>query len=751
MKLEKKTVFKILIATLVLAKFAYAQEGTSGVEEVNVYDELFGTNSNPSKAEEAATTSSTESSSASATETAATENAEATATTDETAMSKELSNAQEQDDLANLKEDTGEVITEQDEKLKEETPRPVIIATPEKAPEEKREVVNDEKVMAKSQDTEIIQEKDQIFDTGDEEKKLLGLAKFVQGKISAKEWDELYTKGHTDKYEVQKGDWLWKISKKLFGSGFYYAKIWSMNPQITNPHEIEPGTILAFNTGDVDNLPEVKLGEFVDDDSSPIEGLKKGQSYSSSDDENEPSWVKERKKLLEQGVYFQFASDDTFEDLEAAAKVSSNEEYQKYEPPVPDIVIEEPGEEYEGGFDKNSVIKYSYKEGFFLNTFITTNVVQDLGEIKSTDRENVFLNKYDRVFVGFDKNVKVRPGDLFSVYTTGGKINHQVSDRSGRQYSVTAQIKVLRPQDDLWECQIVEISGIVQRRDRITVYTPKINKISRTFSRRNIEAAVIGAYRDSSQISYGDVVYLDRGRADGVELGNVFEVYSFTDRGTEKTISPNPSYKIGELTVITLTDNFATALVSLSTTDMTLGQIAVTKTQEDAVRSQKIKSADKLKDVKKLENHSLDQLDVELNLDDVSQDLLNKADQVKLTDDELQELERQEKEKSVIKDHEKDVKELDRLEGEIIDAEKSLNESKVDEDKLLEQEDLDKSEKKIQDPDSNAFEALDDIEKDVGRKYMDEDLNNKENPYGLTEFDLEEIDELLNTDSKKTK
>ena len=28
---------------------------------------------------------------------------------------------------------------------------------------------------------------------------------------------------------------------------------------------------------------------------------------------------------------------------------------------------------------------------------------------------------------------------------------------------------------------------------------------------------------------------------------------------------------------------------------------------------------------------------------------------------------------------------------------------------------------------------------------MEEDLNSKDNPYGLTEFDLEEIDELLNT------
>jgi hypothetical protein len=352
--------------------------------------------------------------------------------------------------------------------------------------------------------------------------------------------------------------------------------------------------------------------------------------------------------------------------------------------------------------------------------------------------------------VNFDKSTKVKPGDLFSVYTAGGEIKHPVSDRSGFLYTTTAQLKAIRKIDDVWECLIVEQSGLVQRKDRLTVYTPKIGKIAKTFSRRNVEAAIIGSYRESlSGMSYGDVVYIDRGRADGVELGNAFDVYSFVDRGTGRKITPSPTYKIGELTVINITDNFATAIITNSTTEITLGSIAVTRTQEEQARSLRLKNKDKLQDVKKIEGKALDELDVELNLDDVSQDILNKADKIQLTEDELEELERQERDKSVIKDSQRDVKELDRLESEIMDAESSLNESKVDEDKFLEQQSLDGLEKKSKQPDPNAFESLNEIEKDIGRKYLDEDINNKENPYGLTEFDLEEVDELLNTDFKK--
>ena len=39
---------------------------------------------------------------------------------------------------------------------------------------------------------------------------------------------------------------------------------------------------------------------------------------------------------------------------------------------------------------------------------------------------------------------------------------------------------------------------------------------------------------------------------------------------------------------------------------------------------------------------------------------------------------------------------------------------------------------------------MEDLEKSYGKKYLDEDLNQEDNPYGITNFDVEEVDELLN-------
>jgi hypothetical protein len=377
---------------------------------------------------------------------------------------------------------------------------------------------------------------------------------------------------------------------------------------------------------------------------------------------------------------------------------------------------------------------------------MTTNIVQDFGSITDGPDENIIFTKTDRAYASFDDTMNPLPGDKYSIYSSGGKIKHPNSDREGFQYSIVGQIKLIKKIRNKWEIEFLEVSGTPQRGDRITAYNPKIERITRTYNSRIIEAGIIGSYNSNqSLLSSGDVVYLDRGRADGVEMGNVFEVFGFKDRSTKKNITDQPTYKMGELTVITLSDNFATAIVSSSVKDFYAGDLAISKTKEaylGQLKSQ-IGRTKGLKDP--LGNKALEELDVELNLEDLNKDLLKEADKIKLTEDELAELERQEREKSVIKDSETDLKALERLEGEIEQAESILNDAKLDEDKLLEQENLEDIEKKNK---ANDQESLEEIEENLGKRYLDEELNSKDNPYGLTEYDVEEIDELLNLEKK---
>ncbi|OFZ27968.1 MAG: hypothetical protein A2381_08210 [Bdellovibrionales bacterium RIFOXYB1_FULL_37_110] len=667
-----------------------------------------------------------------------------------------LSELEEIDDLNSLKSDIGATIVEKKEEDKDK--KKVKQASGDQP---KKEVVD--QFDAKAKDEEQKKEEDKklselkldendstvIFDVGEEEKKLIEISKFIEGKIPEKEWNEISGTARNERYVVQKGDWLWKISQKLFGSGFYYSKIWSLNPHITNPHEIEPGMALVFSTGDDETMPEVKLGEYVDVTDQSDENFF---DFSYFGDNVEPPWLKERQRLKDQGVFFQYSSDLSYDDLyKLTGKLSK--EYENYTPPESKYIVAVPKDQYDNtGFDRTSKLIFNYKEGFYLNSFVTTNPVIDYGKIDSMQDYNTLLNKLQIFYVHFEPQVKVKAGDLYSVYSAEGAVSHPVSDREGYRYTITGQLKTIRKRNQVWECELLETTGLVQRGSRITAYTPKINRIIKTFNKRRIEAAFIGSYGENTNgLSYGDVAYLDRGRADGMELGNVLTLYSFHDHGTNRRISADPTYKIGEATVITLTDNFSTALITNSAHAMPLGTLGITKSPEEAAETTRKTTKDRLKNLTLSQKGNLEELDVELNIDDVSGDLLQKADELKLTEDELHELERQEQEKSIIKDHERDLKELERLEQDIVDAENKLREAKVDEDKFLEDQNLDNVEGKDKPDESDKFDSLDDIEKTEGRKFMQEDLNSAENPYGLTEFDLEEIDELLNTDATKDK
>lgn len=582
-----------------------------------------------------------------------------------------------------------------------------------------------------------------VFDVGKEEKELVEIAKTMRGKIPDSEWNEIAGVAVNGTYEVVSGDWLWKISKKLFGSGFYYSKIWALNPYITNPHEIEPGMILAFSTGDEKALPQVRVGgDFSKTDVKSEQG-----EFEQYGDGARPDWVVERENLKSQGVYIQYSSADTLQDLKEIGEQSLVKEYESYEPPRVEYEVEIPTDEYDdSGFTRDSKISLEYKEGFHLNTFVSTNIVQDFGKVDSAYSEQGIFSKFDTIYVRFDENVDVVSGDKFSIYISEGKVKNKNSDREGFQYTIVGSVETVQKHKGIWECKIIQSSAPISRGDRITIYTPKIESITKNFNPRLIESVLIAGYARGQLVpSFGDVVYLDRGRADGVEVGNVFNVYGFKDRGTGKNIADDPTYKNGELTIITVTENFSTAIVTNSRRDFEIGDVAITKTKEAAARALRLRQKIRGNEAIRVNDEALDELDIELNLDDLNDSLLDKADKIQFTEDELAELERQEQEKSIISENEKDLKALEKLESEIEEAEKILKESKLDEDKLLESENLDNVEGKFS---IEQQESLEEIEENFGKRYLDEELNDKENPFGLTEFDIEEIDELLNIENE---
>ncbi|MBX2812947.1 MAG: LysM peptidoglycan-binding domain-containing protein [Myxococcales bacterium] len=307
---------------------------------------------------------------------------------------------------------------------------------------------------------------------------------------------------------VRSGDTLWDLCGEYLNSSWYWPKVWSYNPQLTNPHWIYPGNEVRF---------------------APVE-------------QQLPVEISQVTTIEEGG-----------EDLSIPGKISDAELVQMV-----------------GSIQTHRVAADSV--WMSQSGFLSKDLVQRSGQIVSSEEEAVLLSDFDNLYVKGDeaqlsageRYAIYRVGRKIRHPISGKNFGYAVNlvglaevTRAGEKVSTARLVRAIRPvsRGDI----LAPLPKNYGRR-----VAPEANKVSLTGYVMETSGDILGPLGEYN------LVFVDKGSKHGVVAGNTFKVYQRGDRYTKRT-AELPDEVVATLMVMNVHEEASTAMVVVSAREISVG------------------------------------------------------------------------------------------------------------------------------------------------------------------------------------
>ncbi|MGC3996165.1 MAG: LysM peptidoglycan-binding domain-containing protein [Anaeromyxobacter sp.] len=350
-----------------------------------------------------------------------------------------------------------------------------------------------------------------------------------------------------DTYTVRPGDTLWDLSGRFLNNPWYWPKVWSYNPQITNPHWIEPGNLLRFypapDQGPMQVEPVAEAAPVEEE--APVAAPKELEDFSKAD-------------LLKQGP--------------------SAEEQDAVQVAGPYKIGQAP-----------TRTLYAARA-----TFVTPRELDESGTIKAAFAEKSMLSAYDRAYAQFKDKAEVKVGETYLIYRTVQPVKHPVTgELFGYQSDVLGAGKVVAVDDKAVTIDIVVAVDSIERGALLGPWTEKIFRpVPAKPNGRDLAGVIMASpTAQVTQLAETQVVFIDRGKADGVEEGNKFQVIRAGDpygRPMDAVRAWDdrfPREVVGELLIVDVRENASAAMVTRSIVELEVGDRVEMRAARTAVGS----------------------------------------------------------------------------------------------------------------------------------------------------------------------
>ncbi|MCB9761970.1 MAG: LysM peptidoglycan-binding domain-containing protein [Alphaproteobacteria bacterium] len=306
--------------------------------------------------------------------------------------------------------------------------------------------------------------------------------------------------GPPDRYVIQPGDTLWDISTAFMGDPYYWPRLWSINDYITNPHWIYPGNVVVFRPGTLLDPPEMAF-----------------------DGPDDPYQVPER----------------SFDRVEAECG------------PDVDFTHDIPTTRY-----------------IAPGVLAQDDDLEIWGDVFAAKTGQISLGEGDTIYLKLDDPDLVDCGDIVSLYAKGRQVRHPDTRKVkyGRVYHVLATARVVHREGDTTVAIIRDSYGrSVQRGDLVGPAFPVEAELPVTAPRGEMDATIVSRLGSDLYFlsSVGETVFIDRGKADGLRVGNSFYVVHRRDEalGLREDRDDIPAQVVGRIVITRVDEDTATGVV----------------------------------------------------------------------------------------------------------------------------------------------------------------------------------------------
>jgi hypothetical protein len=318
-----------------------------------------------------------------------------------------------------------------------------------------------------------------------------------------------------DQHVVVRGDTLWGISGKFLQHPWCWPQVWGLNrDQIRNPHWIYPGQIVYFDRA----AGRLRLGTAT--------GSGQGQGG------------------------------------------------------MPDVRLS-PQTRMEGlGRDAIPAIPASAIEPFLTQPLIVNeNELKDTPRIVAAQEGHVFLGKGDKAYVRGD----LKGGTAFQVFRPGKPLRDPATKAIlGYEAAYLGTIKLDRAakiDNEAHRFLIVSSKEEMGVGDRLVPVppTPILNYVPHSPAAA-VDARIMAIYGGVTQAGQNQVVSINRGKNDGLDLGTVLELYRFGDTIADRTDHKKPvklpDEQYGTLFIFRTFDNISYGLIMHVSDAVRVGDVA---------------------------------------------------------------------------------------------------------------------------------------------------------------------------------